>query len=737
MLTNSPGGDRESESRPAGRRLRWLLPAALILVWLAVGGVGGPVFGLISEVQENDNSAFLPASAEATRVSELQAEFADADVIPALVVYERAGGITRADIAAAGEDAESFQDVPGVLGEVSPPVPSGDGDAVQVIVPLDADLGDAIIDSVEEIRSAAGPAPEGLSVWVTGPGGFLADFSAAFGSIDTLLLGVALAVVFVILLVVYRSPLLPVVVLATSVFALSAAIGVVYLLAKADLITLNGQSQGILFILVIGAATDYSLLLVARVREELREHESRFRAVGVALRQSVEPIVASGGTVILGVLCLLFSDLNSNRSLGPVAATGIVFSILSALTFLPAVLALLGRSAFWPAMPRHGSEHRESSGVWGRVARLVSQHPRRTWVMTGLALLAAVAFAPGLKASGVSQSELLLGASEAVDGQDALVRHFDAGTGSPAVIIGPAGRVDDLVSAVESEPGVSTVTVRSDAPASGRPTVPAPGTGRSGGSPPAPKVVDGKVEINATLVDPADSDAALDTVGRLRDTVGDVAPSALVGGQTAIQLDTNVTSKSDRNRIIPLVLVVILVVLMLLLRSILAPVLLIATVVLSFGATLGVSALVFNELLGLPGADPAVPLFGFVFLVALGIDYNIFLMTRVREESIKHGTRPGILRGLTLTGGVITSAGIVLAATFSALAVIPILFLLQIAFIVAFGVLLDTLLVRSLLVPALAYDIGSRIWWPSRLGRESPDEPPRADERPVAVVSGS
>lgn len=346
-----------------------MLPVLLIVVWLGVGAVGGPVFGIISSVQENDNAAFLPASAESTRVSELQAGFAEQDVVPALVLYERSSGITERDVARAAEDAEAFQRVEGVVGRVPPPIPSQDGAALQVVVPLDADQGDAIIDSVQEIRDAAG-ASAGASVYVTGPGGFLGDFSAAFGNIDTLLLGIALAVVFVVLLVVYRSPLLPFLVLATAILALSAAIGVVYLLAKADLITLNGQSQGILFILVIGAATDYSLLLVARVREELREHEARVTAVGIALRQSFEPILASGGTVILGVLCLLFSDLNSNRGLGPVAATEIVFSLLAALTFLPAALALLG-AAFWPRGPVVAPTTRRTAAC-GRESRVSS-----------------------------------------------------------------------------------------------------------------------------------------------------------------------------------------------------------------------------------------------------------------------------------------------------------------------------------------------------------------------------
>jgi RND superfamily putative drug exporter len=414
--------------------------------------------------------------------------------------------------------------------------------------------------------------------------------------------------------------------------------------------------------------------------------------MGVALRQSFAPIAASGSTVVLGVLCLLFSNLNSNRGLGPVAALGIAGALLSALTFLPAVLVLLGRAAFWPLKPAYGSPHREEQGVWLRVAQLVERRPRAVWIGITAVLLVFAAFLPTLKASGVEQTKLFLVAEESVTGQDVLAAHFPAGVGSPVVIIGPAVSVQQIVQVARSVPGVASA----DAGA---------------------KVVNGLVEVDGVLSAAGDSKAAERTVVALRSRLHAAVPGTKVGGFTAIQYDVQRTSERDRSVIIPIVLVVILLVLMLLLRAVLAPVLLMLTVVLSFAATLGVSALVFNHLLGFPGADPSVPLYGFVFLVALGIDYNIFLMTRVREETLRLGTRRGVLRALMLTGGVITSAGVVLAATFSALAVLPLLFLVQIAFIVAFGVLLDTLIVRSLLVPALSYDLGRRIWWPSSIDR--------------------
>ncbi len=685
------------------RRGRWLLPVLLVVVWLALGSLAGPFAGKLGSVATNDDAAFLPSSAEATRVAHLQERFRDRATVPAVVVYERRSGITAADRAAVTGAARSLSSIGGVVDGVVGPLPSQDGSALELVVPLDGSLDDRLPSLVDDVgQRARSQLPAGLEAYVTGPAGFAADLTHAFAGIDGILLLVAVAVVLVILVLVYRSPLLPFVVLVSALFALSLASGVVYVLADHEVITLNGQSQGILFILVVGAATDYALLLTARFREELREQRSRFTAMRVAWRQCLTPILASGTTVIVALLCLLVSELNSTSSLGPVAALGILSALLSALTFLPAVLVLLGRAAFWPRRPRFGSEHPERSGAWGRVAEAIGRRPRRLWVgATGL-LIVLAAFLPTLQAGGAPQSALFLKQVESVTGQRVAARHFPAGTGSPVVVIGPAGAATRMTQAATGVPGITSAS------AVGRGQQPAgPGT--------SPLVVDGMVEVQAVLKAPPDSDAALQTVKRVRAAVHAAVPSAEVGGTTAITLDTQTTAEHDRNVIIPIVLVVILVLLALLLRAVVAAVLLLASVVLSFAATLGVSALVFNHVLDFPGADPSVPLYGFVFLVALGVDYNIFLMSRVREESMRHGTREGIGRGLAVTGGVITSAGVVLAATFSALAVIPILFLAQIAFIVAFGVLLDTLLVRSVLVPAVAHDIGPSLWWPSRI----------------------
>lgn len=726
-----------------GTPSRWLrigIPALLVLVWLVGGSVGGPYFGKVDQVATNDQSSFLPSSAEATQVQGRLSEFTGGDSIPAVVVVTATGELSTDDLAAVSTLAKKISAVDGV-GEVSPAIPSKDGKAVQLFVPIDTsgDVGDTVAAVRAKIIDSL---PDGMSAWVTGPAGFTADLVAGFLGIDGLLLGVALGAVFVILVIVYRSPLLPILVLMTSLFALCVALLTVWWLAKAGIFVLNGQVQGILFILVIGAATDYALLYTARFREASGSGLRRWDATVAAWRGAFEPIVASGGTVIAGLLCLLLSDLATNRALGPIASIGIAFAMLSALTFLPALLALCGRAAFWPFAPKvaegdtsgdragalAANPDQPVKGLWLRQARLVATHSRPVWVIATVVLLAASAGVLQLKASGVPQSDLVLGASEARDGQDVLAKHFAAGSGSPAYVIVPEQRVAAAVTALDGADGVNAVAAAAKDVASGQVSVTVKdgeavfaAAGRPGAESVQPTVARGDVLLIVTLADKADSLAAENTIHQLRDTLDETlgAKEALVGGSTAIDVDTNDTSTRDRAVIIPIILVVILVILMLLLRAVVAPIILMLSVILSFGAALGVSALVFNHVLGFPGADPAVPLYGFVFLVALGVDYNIFLMSRVREESLRHGTRPGILRGLVATGGVITSAGLVLAATFAALGVIPILFLAQLAFIVAFGVLLDTFVVRSLLVPAVTYDIGRAVWWPSALSRRT------------------
>ncbi|WP_240757689.1 MMPL family transporter [Nakamurella flava] len=806
-LTEGPPASAGAPSRPGptSRRsavLRAVGLLALVGVWLAIAGLGGPAVGKLSTVQSNDQETFLPVGAEAVQADKAAAAFDTTGALPAFVVFTSEGGAqaTPEQLASWGGFAQQVagltvtDEATGTsLGTIAdylvapeasggapsavPLIPAQDGQAALAVVSLSSDKVTAINPTsgknvvapvVDTLRTAAADAVAGGQVSVAGPAGLIADLGTAFAGIDGLLLLVALGAVLLILFVVYRAVVLPFLVLFTSLSALAAAGGLVYLLADNGVLTLNGQSQGILFILVVGAATDYALLLVSRYREELTRVQSRFTAMGRAWRACVEPIAASAGTVIIGLLCLLLSDLNSNRSLGPIGALGIGASFVAALTLLPALL-MAGRWLFWPRIPRvladrglrHLGRHQALSahgptvaepaddadhpgrheadevtgtagrdaaassrggraaaagrdaaapsrgGVWARVAVLVARHPRRIWLITVAGLAVAFAFVTTLQASGTQQTDVFLTDVESVAGQDALAQHFPGGSGNPVVIIAPESATDQVVSAVAAVPGIS-----------GQPAaVTASGAPASAGNPQPAAVVDGRVQIQATLASTPDSPAAKDTVRAVRDAVHalpGVGDQVLVGGATAIQVDTVDTAERDLTVIIPAILLAVLLVLVLLLRSLVAALLLTVATVLSFGAALGVSALVFNHVFDFPGADPAVPLFSFVFLVALGVDYSIFLMTRAREEVAFFGPKEGVLRGLRVTGGVITSAGLVLAATFAALAVIPILFLAQIAFIVAFGVLLDTFIVRTLLVPALAVDLGWKTWWPIR-----------------------
>ncbi|MEU5944426.1 MMPL family transporter [Micromonospora sp. NPDC047465] len=684
-----------------------LVAVAVVLAWLAVGAVAGPFSGRLGEVATNDNASFLPADAEATRAQELAGRFVARQTTPALVVYERAGGITDADTQRAAADATRFAQVPGVVGPLPPPIPSEDGQALQVVVPIDDADGERIGTVVEELRAIAGGDRDGLTVDVAGPAGLLADLIEVFSAIDSTLLVVTLCVVLVILLVVYRSPILWIFPLLAAGMSFALAAVFVYLLADADVIKLNGQAQGILTVLVFGAGTDYALLLVARYREELHRHERPWDAMRTAWKGAAPAIVASAGTVIVSLLCLLLSSLNSNRALGPVAAIGIAATLLVMLTFLPALLVLGGRWAFWPRRPRPDqADPRTEHGIWSRTAGFVARRARPVWVLTTLALAVLALGLTQLGATTLGQSDLFTERTDSVAGQEVIARHYPAGTGSPATIFTNQQAAEQVADTARGVPGVAAV----------RPVT----AGRTGPPDPnaPPTVVDGRVQLEATLADPPDSDGAERAVRELRAAVHAVPGSdSVVGGFTAINVDTSDASTRDRNVIIPVVLAVIAIILALLLRALLAPILLIATVLLSFAATLGLCALIFRHVLDFPGVDTSFPLFAFVFLVALGIDYNIFLMSRVREESVRRGTRAGVLTGLAVTGGVITSAGVVLAATFSALAVLPLVVLVELGVAVAVGVLLDTIVVRSLLVPALAYDIGPKLWWPGRLSR--------------------
>jgi len=698
------------------RSKRWILPGVVVLLWLFVGGPLASFAGKLVEVQQNDNAAFLPQNAESTLAQQDYAPFVDSESVPTIVVFERDGGLSPQDQQAIVGLAEELRQVDNVDADgVVGPIPSDDGAAAQLVVPLATSDGEELQQAIVDVRQVLEDTPEGLTALVGGPGGILGDFIEAFGAIDGILLGVALLVVLVILLIVYRSPVLPFVVLFSAVLALGVASAAIYFLAKNDVLDLNGQSQGILFILAVGAATDYSLLVVARFREELRDVESKYDAMRNAYRGALEPILASGATVVLGLLCLLLSDLSSLKGLGPVGAFGVAGAVLATLTLLPATLVLLGRKAFWPYLPKYGSEHTDSRGLWGKVSRLVGRRARVVWVATFVVLAACAAFVPTLNEDPVPQTELFLTEVDSVKAQDIIDAHYRSDQSSPAILIVPEADLEETMQVVQRHSGVAKQGVSflpDGAPAAGLTATTIHGLERLA---PRPKVVDGRAVVLVTLDANADSVRATETLRALRTEVDQVSEDIVIGGQTAILLDTRDTVDADRLKVIPAILIVIFIVLALLLRALLAPLILIVANVLSFGATMGISAVLFNHVFKFPASDPSTLLISFVFLVALGIDYSIFLMTRVREESLRQGTHPGVLKGLSVTGGVITSAGVVLAATFAALGVLPLLFLAQIAFIVAFGVLLDAVIVRSLLVPALAYDIGPAIWWPSRL----------------------
>jgi RND superfamily putative drug exporter len=704
--------------RIKGRKPLWLA-IITVIIWMGIAGSAGPVFGKLSSVQKNDNSDFLPKNAESSKFNEAYQQFnPNTDrAIPALVLY--IGEVDAEKVAAANQflqtvPSKPVQDGEGkLIGEYLVPgtplvaFPSQDGKAILGSIAFDsAKIADQIgkepalplvIDSIRNYSDEFAKSGA-LQSHVTGFAAIFADLFKAFGGIDSTLLLWTLAIVALILIVVYRSPILWFFPLLCAVFAEALAGAVIYVLAKNEILTLDGQSQGILSVLVIGAATDYALLLIARYREELHRHDSKYDSMKVALRGVVEPIIASGSTVTIGLLVLMLSQLNNNRSLGPVGAIGIVSAMFTMLTLLPAILVIFGRWIFWPRIPRHDDVDEKLTGLWSKVANSTAAHPKRYMFATGALLIIMASFATTLKADGISTLEGFTNKPKSLVGQELLLQHFPGGQSQPTQILVSADKAQAVLQAVKSVDNVAEATIES-----------APN------DPTAIKVVAGKVVIDATLAVPADSSEARELVPDIRKAVKQVDSQALVGGISATFYDVDVAARHDRNLIIPIVLVIIAIILALLLRSILAAVLLLLTVVLSFIATLGVSALVFNHVFNFPGADTSFPLFTFVFLVALGIDYNIFLMTRVREEALKIGTKAGTIKGVTVTGGVITSAGVVLAATFTVLGVLPLVALAQIAFAVAFGVLLDTLVVRSLLVPAIVHYLGKRVWWPAKL----------------------
>jgi putative drug exporter of the RND superfamily len=693
---------------PAGRRAKWLVLSVCLLILVASGAANLP--GRYADAENNESTSFLPGDAESTEVLRLTDELQGGEQAPIVIVYRREGGLTERDLARITADREELngavrENPGGIYRAVSPfaePRPSQAGDAALLIGNVTGNgESSTILDPVTDIRERVSDPGGGLEVKVTGPAGFAADAIKVFEGINGTLLGTALLLVVVLLVLIYRSPVFLWIPLFAVVFAEVATRSIAYGLTEVGVVV-NGQSSAILSILVLGAGTDYALLLVARYREELRRHEDKHDAMALALRTAGPAIVASGATVICALLCLTVARVEGTAGLGPIAALGIAVAVATMLTLLPALLVISGRRAFWrPPMfgrdngiPHYGDEGADAThGAWRRVGERVARSPRRIWVGTA-AVLAICALGTLRMDTGLTQADAYRDEVESLAGQELLARSFPAGASAATdVIVPPGGDVTAVRAALERAPGVALV-------------LPDPLEGRQG------------TLLNPVLEPEPYSTEAFGLIPGLRAAVKRAGgPEVLVGGPSAVEHDVRQAAARDARVIIPIALAVVLLVLILLLRAIVAPLLLIGTVILSYAAALGVCLVVFDVVFGFAGVDPSFPLFAFIFLVALGIDYNIFLMARVREETLRHGTRQGMLRGLAVTGAVITSAGIVLAGTFSVLAILPLVFLTEIGFVIAFGVLLDTFLVRSVLVPALVLDRGPQIWWPSRLAR--------------------
>lgn len=685
--------------------------------WIALGIAAIAIVALFALLPKGSSDAYppsgLPDSSEAAEVTALLAQFPSADTTVAIVVYDRGGdALTEADRAAIGATAATLAE-----GSIAPqavvPQFSDDGTAALVAVPLDAGTVEDDIDAAAgEIRAAASAGlPDGLTALLTGPVGFQADITNAFAGADIRLLLVTVIVVAVLLIITYRSPLLWIVPLAVVGLADGLARIVVTALADPLGITIDASIGGILSVLVFGAGTNYALLLVARYREELTRETNRNRAMLTAVTSAGPAIAASGGTVALSLLTLLLAQLAGNRALGFACAIGVVIAILFALLVLPAALVVCGRGLFWPFVPRvhpaevdsEGVHHAVAKpGVWMRLGRAVSRRPAAVAIVATIGIGILALGLTGYKV-GLSQTDQLIGNPESVQAQQIVDSAFSAGLTGQTVLLTPDAAVADVTSRAEGVAGVESV----------RP-------GESSG---------GLTRLDATLSAEPESDEAFATIEALRaafDGAPGEASQTLVGGNDATALDTNTASAADQALIIPLILAIVFLILALLLRSLVAPVLLIASVLATFFASLGASNVLFQNVLGFPAFDSNVILFAFLFLVALGVDYNIFLTTRAREESVAHGTREGMMRALSSTGGVITSAGILLAAVFAVLGVLPVVALTQIGVIVCIGVLLDTLVVRTVLVPALVFLTGDRFWWPShpaRTGADGPDAP--------------
>ncbi|GAA4375827.1 MMPL family transporter [Nocardioides caricicola] len=695
-----------------GRITKWIVLAAVIVVTMLLA----PLAGKLTSVQNNEAESWLPESAESTQaIKELEA-FQDPNDLVTTIVYYKESGLTEEDLAEIESHGPEIAEIEGVSNVITPqtaeeqgiPAPYVSEDGQVAKLDFTINRGDELWEDMPGVRDDVSELAsiDGVEVYVAGAGGTTADQAAAFAGMDGRLLLITLCAVILILLVSYRSPVLWALPIFCAVVSLGIAMGLLYLLAKYADMTINGQTQFIMTVLVIGAGTDYALLLVARYREELRRHEDRHEAMAFALHRAAPAIFASASTVVVGLLCLMFAELNSTAGLGPANAVAVAVTFVVMVTLLPALLVICGRWVFWPFIPRFGSDEPTESGFWARTGNRIAPRPRVVWIFTTIALLIVALGALRLDTSGIPNDETYVAGQEveSVDGNAILVEHGLVDASSPVQVV---ANTDQAEAVVESMAGIEGIQ--------------------------EPAIVaeeDGTSLILANLTaDPLDQ-ASIEAVHEVRDAVHSVeGADALVGGWTAVTIDVEEASARDNKVVIPIMLLAVMLILMGLLRALASPLILIGTVILSFAAALGISGVVFDLVFDRPNTDPGFPLYAFVFLVALGIDYNIFLMTRVREETVGNGTRRGSLIALASTGGVITAAGIVLAATFGALATMPLTFALQIGTTIALGVLLDTMIVRSVLVTAINLDLGGKIWWPSALDRKPPVVPPKDPER--------
>ncbi|HEY3191909.1 MAG TPA: MMPL family transporter [Solirubrobacterales bacterium] len=700
---------RRLASVVTGRRTKWFV----LIGWILALVIAQPIGSKLSDVTTDDTESFLPASAESTEVvRKLDHDFPQGETDTAIVVYKQAGGLTAADKQKIAADAQAIQAagkekinlverpaVPFAPGS-SPQLVSKNGDVATAIYTTPTDF-DKESDWGQAIRDITDENTGDMQVYVTGGVGFSTDANDVFSNIDTKLLFATVALVLVLLGAIYRSVLVALTPLIVVFFAYTMTQALVYALAKSGA-TVSSNSTSILIVLMFGVGTDYCLLLVSRYREELRRIEDKHQAMGRAVRRAGPAILASGMTVSLAMLTMALADNKNTSSLGPVAAIAVFTAMVAGLTLLPTLLTIFGRRGFWPRRsvvaydPEHATQ--ESHGLWRRFGDRVLQRPAHALVATGVIFIAG---AFGLLAYKVdySTTSFFKHSVEAVEGFDVLRSAFPAGTLAPTTVLveNDGGAVTPIeIQDVETKLfAVNGVAVVGD-------------TGL--------RSTNGEIaQVDAVLSKDPLNRSGLDIVPRMRDAVADLpnGVTALIGGTSAINFDVDEANQRDIEIIVPLALVVMAVILAILLQALVAPLVLLASVILSFGCTLGISILIIRFVVGDAGFDSSIPLFAFIFLVALGIDYTIFLMARVREEARRHGTREGMLRALAATGPVITSAGIILAGTFSVLMTLPVSFTFDLGLMVALGILLDTFIVRTIMVPAAVEVLGDRIWWPS------------------------